>query len=392
MSYLRGPLTRLEIAKLAGERPAGTAASGPAAGADAGIAGAAAAPGRSGSPAGAAAAGTEVPAQGVAGAAPTAAPAAPAAGRPLLPPAIEERFLPLRGRPGSDLLYRPGLAGFARVHYADAKAGVEQVEEVALFTLLAAETAPDWYTAEALAAPRADLERAPAGEAAFAPLPPAAAEPRSFDGWAKALGDALYRSRRLDLWKSPALGLASRPGESEREFRIRLAEAAREKRDEEVEALRDRYARRLESLEERRRRAAERVERERQQAQHQKLDTVFSVGATVLGAFLGRRRLGMSTIGRATTAARGFGRSLKEGQDVDRAEADLQEAGAARAALEAELKADQEALAARFSPDALALETAAIKPRRADVVVTGVALAWAPYRKAPGGGVEPGWG
>jgi hypothetical protein len=83
--------------------------------------------------------------------------------------------------------------------------------------------------------------------------------------------------------------------------------------------------------------------RQQQQASQQKLQTVVSIGATMLGALMGRRAVSLSTLGRATTAARGVGRSAKATQDVAKAQERLQEAQAELAALEAEL---QQAVAA----------------------------------------------
>ncbi len=53
--------------------------------------------------------------------------------------------------------------------------------------------------------------------------------------------------------------MSSAPGESDGDFRARLALLARERRDAAVEALRRKYAPKLQTLDDRERRAAERV-------------------------------------------------------------------------------------------------------------------------------------
>ena len=73
------------------------------------------------------------------------------------------------------------------------------------------------------------------------------------------------------------------------------------------------------ALAERLRRAEQAVDREQQQASDQKLQTAVSMGATVLGALFGRKAVSIGTLGRATTAARGVGRTMKEDSDVKRA-------------------------------------------------------------------------
>ena len=106
--------------------------------------------------------------------------------------------------------------------------------------------------------------------------------------------------------------LVSKPGETERDFQARIQLAGRETRDAAVEKLRDRYAPKLARLREKARKAEEAVGKEQQQASQQKLQTAVSFGATMLGALMGRRAVSLSTLGRATTAARGVGRSAKE--------------------------------------------------------------------------------
>jgi vacuolar-type H+-ATPase subunit I/STV1 len=84
---------------------------------------------------------------------------------------------------------------------------------------------------------------------------------------------------------------------------------------------------------------------------------------------------------------RGVGRAFKEGQDVDRVEEDLETLQAERQELERELETELQAAAERLNVDEEALETVAVKPRRADIEVRLVALAWVPYRA----GGEPAW-
>ena len=159
--------------------------------------------------------------------------------------------------------------------------------------------------------------REPEAGARFADVPAQATKAKSYATWRKDFASWIYRNQRLELLESPSLDIASNPGETERDFRVRLQQIAREKRDEAVEKLRRKYAPKFEQLEERKRRAEQAVEREREQAKGQKLQTAISFGATLLSSFMGRKRASMSTLGRATTAVRGAGRSMKESEDVE---------------------------------------------------------------------------
>jgi Helicase HerA, central domain len=385
LSYLRGPLTRPQIKALMESRrdepqPAPSVAGAPP-------------------PPASTAAGPAAPAAAAAPPPAAIAVAPPPAGasRPLLSPGVPQLFLAERGRPAGGRFYEPGLLGLATVHFVDAAKGVEQAQAVALWARLGGGVeAVDWYAAEELAPerfdPERDLDPEPAGEAAWGDLPTRATQEKSYRDWEKDLVEALYRSRRLELYRSSTLGALSTPGESERDFRIRLADKAREARDEEKEKLQKRYATRLHSLEGRVQRAESRVEREQEQEQQQKVQTAISFGATALSALFGHKMMSRSNLGRATTAFRGVGRSVKESQDVARAAAEVEALRREYADLESELQGEIDALAGRFDPATEALETVAVRPRRGDVDVRRVALAWAPCRPGPGGTRTPAWG
>jgi hypothetical protein len=224
---------------------------------------------------------------------------------------------------------------------------------------------------------------------AFAALPAAhSAKPRVGK---KTLADTLFRNRTLDLRRSPGLGVLSRPGESERDFRIRLGELAREERDRVKEALRKKYAPRIAALEDRVRRAQARAAREAEQATQQKIQTAISVGTTLLGALFGRKRVSATTLGRATTAARGAARTAKESQDVDRALETVEALARERTQIESELAAETDRLAAAIDPLTEALDRIALRPKKANVSVRAVALAWAPFWRKPEGEIASAW-
>jgi hypothetical protein len=128
---------------------------------------------------------------------------------------------------------------------------------------------------------------------------------------------------------------------------------------------------------ERLRRAAAAVEREQQQASDSKMQTMVSMGATVLGALFGRKAVSMGTLGRATTTARGVGRSMKESSDVKRATESVESVKAAAARLEEQVAQDVARVAARFEID-VPLERIVLAPKRGQVEVQFVALAWNP--------------
>src|SRR5262249_34974642 len=155
---------------------------------------------------------------------------------------------------------------------------------------------------------------------------------------------------KLDLLQSAVAGLTSVPGETERQFRIRLTQKAHEDRDRTAEELRKKYAPKIAALEERVRRAEQATVREQQQVQDQQINSVIHVGATILGAFMGRKAMSSATLGRATSAARSASRAMKEQQDVARSQENVQVLQSQLDDLNAEFQFETTSLAQKFDP------------------------------------------
>jgi hypothetical protein len=351
MSYLRGPLTRVQLRGLSeGHRPAPVAASAAA------------------------------PTPATAAARPHAAPVAVSSTRPVLPPEIPQYFVPLRGTAplGYRLVYEPAVLSSSRVGFADKKSGERFDRELMHVTDLVGEAVRiDWSNASDLGIPLADLDPTPAPAAEFASLPAVAARKTTYTSWTRDLKAWLYANQSIELLTSPGLKLTSRVGESEHEFRLRVVQAARERRDAETDKLRQKYDTKVASLRNQVFKAEQALEREQEQVKQQKAQTAISVGATVLGAFLGRG-LG-SSVGRATTAARGASRTKKETQDVERAKESLETLKERLARYDADFRADVDRITADFDPEAQPLERVILRPTKQNIVVDMVALGWLPY-------------
>jgi hypothetical protein len=342
MSYLRGPLTTAEISRLT------------AAAAD----GAEVAPGES---------------PPVASPTRAIADGGGAGTRPVVPAGVHEKFL---ATAAAGVTYDPCIGARVRAHFVDARAGMDAWEDWYYLAPLAA-GGPDWDAAETCNAEAIDLRDAPVAGARFAEVPGSALAAKAHAQFAKALADHVYRSVAVTVYRCPSLKANAAPGGSEADFRAHLAQILREKRDDAVDALRRKYATRLAALEDRQRRAEQRVAREKEQASSTTMASALSVGGGLLGALFGGGRRA-SVLGKATSAARSVGRIGKERTDVAHAEADLTALRDQYAALEADLATEVAALEADFDPATVPIEAVAIKPRKADIAVTDVALVWRP--------------
>jgi hypothetical protein len=301
--------------------------------------------------------------------------------RPVMPPGVPECFVPTRrmAPAGASLVYHPALLGLARVHFVDAKSGIDHWEKVSLQAAVSDGVADSiWEQAEKLD-DEPDCEKAPESGASFAPLAGELTVAKNYTKWATALKNELYRSHTLTLWKCPALKESSRPDETEADFRARLAHAAREDRDAQVEKLQSRYAPKLATIQEQIRKAQQRVEKEKAQYQNQAFQTVVSVGTSLLGAFLGRKATSVANASRAATAMRSAGRTMQQHGDIGQAEETVEALREKFANLEAEFKAETDKLEDSARPESLALESCELKPRKSDITVDKVVLAWTPW-------------
>jgi hypothetical protein len=102
----------------------------------------------------------------------------------------------------------------------------------------------------------------------------------------------------------------------------------------------------------------------------------LSVGTSILGALLGRKKLSVSNVGRLGTAARSAGRIGRESGDVSRAEESLEVLQQRKTDLENEFQQETARLQAQFDPSGVTIERASVKARKSDIDVKETALVW----------------
>ena len=145
--------------------------------------------------------------------------------------------------------------------------------------------------------------------------------------------------------------------------------------------MREKHATKLKSLDDRLRRAADRVEREKSQYSQRKLDTAISIGTSVLGAIFGGRSVATT---RAGSAARSAGRVFSERGDVARADDSLEALTAERNEMLKRIEQEASDLTSTLDPSSIALERVRISPRKSDIAIGRVAIAWEPWRAGDG--------
>jgi hypothetical protein len=370
MSYLRGPLTRTQVRALMAERmPKETHA-------------AVAAPSRPGVRRDVEAALTEAP-EGYSKAAPALSPDVPQVFLPLrltqkraISRLQEERGPSVKATEAT-LVYEPALLASATVTFVDRQRKVDDKRSVSLLVQPGdLGTAVDWENADPHELDIDQLEQQPEPDAVFGLVPSELSTAAKVKALAKDFASYLFAGETLTLYHNPTLKLYGTPGESEQEFKVRAQQVAREQRDAEVDKLRDKYQKKLDRLEERLSREELELTDDRSDYEGRKREELLSDGeslVSMLGLF-GRR------------SSRGFSIAARKRRLTTKALADVKESEEEIARLKAEIEdmrreMEQEAadLADQWADVAEDLETYAVKPRRSDVDVRLVAVAWTPY-------------
>ncbi len=383
MSYLRGPLTRSQVRQLMAE---------------ARVEGVAPAPARS------AVRRDVAPAVAPSPTAPDQLPGYSNA-PPTLPPNLPQSFLPLILTPNralarlekeldqrleaeeTALVYEPCLLALGSVSFVDRKRRVNESKEVGLLVLPGdVGTVIRWEDADPIELDPNDLEDQPEADALFGLIPSELNTASGLKAFGKDFSDYLYHEESLNLYYNPVLKLYGQPGESERDFKVRAQQIAREKRDAEVEKLRRKYEQKLGRLETRLAREERELSEDQDEYEARKREELVSAGESLASLFgIGRRR--------STT---GLSRAATKRRLTTRAKADIAESEEEIARLQDEIEdmrrdMEEEAVAIteKWAATLDEIETYPVKPRRSDVQVEVVALAWAPhweigYRSARG--------
>ncbi|GAB4411681.1 MAG: DUF87 domain-containing protein [Anaerolineales bacterium] len=335
---------------------------------------------------------------GAPSAAPTAAQAAPAATGSLQkqPPPVEagitQVFLPVEISPQqavsdysatavrplimktSALRYTPMALGHALVRFVATAQGVDTQKEYCLLLEPPAEgRGVDWQAATECATDVRKLPSYPPQEALFDPVPSSVAQAADFKVLASSLQDYLYRTATLTLRYNPTLKLYSRPDESEREFAIRCQEAARQKRDDEVAKATATYERKLEQLRDKLRREEQKLAKDEATYSGRKTEELLSAGESVVGFLLGRRSTRV-----LSTASRKRRMTTEVKTRMEQTKQTIALLQKEIAEMEQERDEAAKAITERWVAVAEQSVATEIRPRKSDVLVDVVALAWSP--------------
>lgn len=297
--------------------------------------------------------------------------------KPMVPSDVEE-FTARKAVGLADLTYRPLILAIGKGHFLDSKNAIDTWQEYVFAAGLTDNgTDVDWEGGASIPNGKEAVVKGVPSDGHFEELPAGFMQAQNYSAFKKSFMNYIYQNQTLDLFKSADLKMTSKLGETEGDFRARLAVTLREKRDEDLDKIRKKYADKIQALEERVRKAQEKLSKQQQQAGQQKFDTAISIGRTILGAILGKKVLSSTRISEASSSIKKATKIGKESQEVASAEEDLKTSQEQLTTLKDALQKEITLIQTQ-TLDQIPLEKVSIRPRKTDIVVETVGVIWWP--------------
>lgn len=273
------------------------------------------------------------------------------------------------------VLYRPWLIMKGRVRFYSETKKLDQIKEVSLKIPLNREIMDINFKDALSNEDDLDLyDQKPLEQARFVPLPPFLEKMKDLRMIEKKFKNYLYDNTRLEFYTCPKLKVLSKPEEDLASFKSRLGDLIREEKDREIEKMTEKYAQREEKLKKEYEKLNEKLAKEEMDVKAASTQSVLSVGSSILGALLGRTRIG--TLDTGVTGLRRATRIVKEKKDVELVKSKIEELNKDLQVLEEELKKKIDDINSQFDIENYPIETLKVKPNKSDISEISVALLW----------------
>ena len=206
--------------------------------------------------------------------------------KPIIPKGMQEYYL-RNPRAVAPIRYAAQVLGLAKLHFVDAKNKMMRLQETCLVAPLDESTqAVQWEQAMSLTNLPNQVDQAPLANSLFSDLPGPLMNEKNYAKFEKSLAAYLYQTQELVLYQIKKFDLLSNEGETESEFRSRIAPELRLKRDETIRNLQSKYTDKKGPINAKLIKAQEKMGTKKHKAFWQKLDAFLSAIATVLGALV----------------------------------------------------------------------------------------------------------
>ncbi len=294
--------------------------------------------------------------------------------KPFLSDKIRQYFL--HHPPFSEeVIYKPSIILNGKVRFYNEPKKIDQKEDIYLKIPLFQDTV-ELNIKEAL--PNEDdisiYDDKPLERARFVLLPSFLEKMKDTSALEEKFKNYLYDNTRIELFSSKEFKVLSTPGEDIADFKSRVLDLIRAEKDKMVEKLTEQYSKKEEKLEKDFVRLQEKLEKEEADVKAITTQSALSLGSSVLGALLGRTKVG--TLNTGVTGLGRASRILKEKKDVELAKKKIDALSENIQKLEDELKQSIENMSGKFDIDNYTIETISIKPKKSDIFGINIALLW----------------
>ena len=238
--------------------------------------------------------------------------------KPIVPENLPEFFGP--PKQVQDVTYKPYIFGLGKLHYVDAKNKIDTWQEISLLAPIDEDEANVlWNEADSIPDLMKQLDKEPVANANFLQIPSGLS--KNAANYQKSFMTYLYQSLPLNLFQATQFGFTSKPGETEGEFRSRLSVFLKEKRDAALAKIDSDNADKLRVIEDRLNRAQGKASDAQHKAFWQKFSVFFSFITSIINLFIGKK-LTKTAISQTETSIKRAGKIGEDSQAAGRAEED----------------------------------------------------------------------
>jgi hypothetical protein len=274
---------------------------------------------------------------------------------------------------GDTLLYRPVLLAQAMARYLDRKSNIQQ-DELYCYQIPDVGQAGfiNWDQYKTLPLDPNNLLSSPPENAWFGELSPGLVDSKRLNALKAEMIDNVYRTASITLFYNSTLDLYGAPGETRRDYSIRLQGKAREARDAEIEKVTAKYDTELERLDARLKKEMREHNTDLRALDNLRREETYTTGEAVFGLMRGRPTYTLSRMSRA--------RRHKDSMQ-ERAFANEQVITELEQALDAKQEELREALVAvndKWAKIASTIEETKITPYKKDIAVQLFGIGWVP--------------
>ncbi len=300
----------------------------------------------------------------------------------VLPGIDRPRFLPAPQSRSADesIIYKPAIYAAVNMRFSDQKAKLDFSQSKFFVTECGdGLQTVNWNESAQIPVEDEKLLLEPSAGAKFIVPPAAMTKETNFTTWKREFKSWALGSQKYYLLRSPSTGAYSNPGETERAFRQRLVISSAEKRDAAVQKLKEKYGPKLSNLEERIRKAQAAADQAALQAREHQVGAYIDIGATVLGAIVGRKPISTRSLEKAKSAAREMQRAQGKTKSVEQNTETLESLREQLQELDALFRGEVRQIEMKFDPVTEAFEPVPFTLKQTNIAVSVFIPVWLPY-------------